>query len=152
MATSLIGLTGHERPGTDATAHLVTAHGHTRLVLAGPVRDILLAVDPFLEGSQRRIRDDDSGTVPKKATDESQRLINAFSGEISRRGLLADPQDGRIRLATEAVRFLNPFCVPAHRSADADLLSTHLAAVDGDWSRLDDPTAPTGSSTASIGS
>lgn len=143
MATSLLGLTGHPHSGADtAAAHLVAAHGHTRLGLSDPVREILLAVDPLVEGTRRRARDDDSGTVPKKALDESQRLINAFSREISRRGLLADPQDGRIRPATKAARLLDPFCVPAHRNAVADRLSAHLTAVNGDWSRLSDPAVP----------
>lgn len=80
--------------------------------------------------------------MPKKAAEESQRLINAIAGEISRRGLSADPNAGRILQATKVVRILNPYAVAAHREADADRLSTHLAAVDGDWNQLKDETVP----------
>ncbi|GGG68590.1 hypothetical protein GCM10011374_36200 [Kocuria dechangensis] len=142
MASSFIGLTGYKRSGKDtAGAHLVASHGYTRLALADPIKAILAAIDPLVEGKERRTRDDDSGTVPKKALDESQRIINAISGEIARRGLLVNPTEGRIRPATKMARILNPYCVPVHKD-ETDRLSTHLAAVHGDWNQLKDEELP----------
>lgn len=143
MASTLIGLTGRKRSGKDtAGAHLVENLGYTRLALADPIKAILDAIDPFVDGKDRRNPENEYDAVPKKAADESQRLINAVSTEISRRGLSADPGAGRILQATKVIRILNPYAVPAHRDADSDRLSAHLAAAGGDWYQLKNEDIP----------
>lgn len=120
----------------------MATHGYARLALADPIKAILLAIDPLVDGKARRNPENDYDTVPKKASDESARLINAVSGEISRRGLMVDPSAGRIGPATKIIRILNPYAVPVHKNADEDRLSAHLAAVDGDRNQLKDETVP----------
>lgn len=50
MTRPLIGLIGHKQAGKDSlAAELVSRHGYTRVAFADPLREVALALDPWID-------------------------------------------------------------------------------------------------------
>jgi len=88
MTLPHVALTGKARAGKDtAGAYLVERHGYTRVAFADGVREVALAIDPYVCDCPMRLSEmvDFGGWEDAKRSPEVRRLLQVIGTEAGRR-------------------------------------------------------------------
>ena len=123
--TRIVGVTGYKRSGKDSVAAVLTgSHGFKRVAFADPLKEMALAIDPYVEYVAGR-----HGGVFWRLS----RVIDSEGWEAAK--ALPDVRRFLQRLGTEGVRdTLGPdawlLCFRRALTGAADLVSAHHATVD----------------------
>lgn len=114
----MIGLSGYGGSGKDTVAnYLVENYGYRRKAFADPIKDALIALNPYITPNIRlaELVEEYGWEVAKKGYSEARRLIQVMGTEVGREmfgerfwvDLCMDGLDGRDRVVFSDVRFVS---------------------------------------------